>query len=59
VGFGDFVAVEQASGEMGDDEVPAAVVDGGEGGDAVAIFAGEEGRWRLEVVEVEVGEEFF
>src|SRR5207245_851496 len=42
-GFFDFVAEEQAAGEMGDEEVPAAVVGAGEGGDAVAEFAGGGG----------------
>jgi len=41
VGFWDFVAVEQAAGEVGDDEVPAGVVGAGEAGDAVAGVTGE------------------
>ena len=48
-GFFDFVAEEQAAGEMGDEEVPAAVVGAGEGGDVVAEFAGEGGGRRREV----------
>jgi hypothetical protein len=51
-GFGDFVAEEQAAGEVGDDGVPGAVVGASGGGDLVAESAGEEGGRRREVVEV-------
>ncbi len=46
-GFGDFVAEEQAGGEMGDDLIPGVVFDGGEIGDVVAFAAGEDGGRRL------------
>jgi len=45
-GWGDFVAEKQAGGEVGDEVVPAALVEGGEMEDVVAFGAGEGG-WRI------------
>jgi hypothetical protein len=43
VGFGDFVAEEEAGGEVGDEGVPGVAVDAGEVARAVALGAGRTG----------------
>lgn len=42
-GFGDFVAVEQARGGVGDEFIPAVAVGAGEISDPVTSGTGEEG----------------